>query len=373
MPPLFNPADATPRKPLPPSKRPRTARRQLGRLEKGMIIALYHTTGKVAEVAEIMQRPWSTIKSFLDRANERGTIQNLTRPGRPEKLDQEQQQQLIRAACNTRTMSRRQLRDGNAPEVSLHTVDRVLRKRGIKKWRAKKRPALTASDARRRLAWALERQHWTADDFEGVVWSDECSVEKSRNPNQLWVFRTLPEKWVHECIDPKKNGGGVSLMVWGCFWGRNRGTFTPLIVKSVNKYVYLQMLQYLLVPVLNRVKDTVDNPRFMQDNAPIHKAHIVTEWFEVPGVDIVVENHPPYSPDLNPIEHVWVELKKRFQSQYPNIKNTPGGPKRVKERLAEVLPLVWDTIPEDFFERLWKSMPDRVAAVIAAGGWQTKY
>jgi transposase len=160
-------------------------------------------------------------------------------------------------------------------------------------------------------------------------------------------------------------------MVWGCFWGRKKGTFTPLIVNSVNKQVYLQMLQYLLLPVLIRVSNTIGDARFMQDNAPIHKAKIVTEWFEENNIE--VEVHSSYSPDLNPIEHVWVELKKRLQIQYPQIKDTPGGPDKVRERLAEVLPLVWDTIPEEFFEKLWRSMPDRVAAVIEAREWYTKY
>jgi hypothetical protein len=69
-------------------------------------------------------------------------------------------------------------------------------------------------------------------------------------------------------------------MVWGCFWGRKKGTFTPLIVNSVNKQVYLQMLQYLLLPVLIRVSNTIGDARFLQDNAPIHRAKIVTDWFE---------------------------------------------------------------------------------------------
>ena len=38
-----------------------------------------------------------------------------------------------------------------------------------------------------------------------------------------------------------------------------------------------------------------------------------------------------------------------------------------------MLPLVWDTIPEEFFEKLWKSMPARVAAVLEAKSGYTKY
>jgi transposase len=204
-----------------------------------------------------------------------------------------------------------------------------------------------------------------------VVWSDECSVEKSRDPRQVWVFRTPPEKWYKDCVNPRPKGKGISLMVWGCFYGRHRGTFCPLIVKSVDSHIYLRLLQYCLTPVMQRIQRTLGDPVFMQDNAPIHKAHIVLDWFDEIGFDI--EEHPPYSPDLNPIEHVWVELKKRLQIQYPKIGETPGGPEKVKQRLAEVLPLVWETIPEEFFENLWRTMPHRVEAVIKAKGWYTKY
>ena len=47
--------------------------------------------------------------------------------------------------------------------------------------------------------------------------------------------------------------------------------------------------------------------------------------------------------------------------------DTPGGPPVVKARLAQVLPRVWDNIPQKHFEALWKSMPARVEAVIEEG------
>jgi len=75
-----------------------------------------------------------------------------------------------------------------------------------------------------------------------------------------------------------------------------------------------------------------------QDNAPVHKAYNVMDWLERNSIEVV--EHPPYSPDLNPIEHAWVELKKRLYQQYPRIADTSGGKEAVKKRLAEVLPLV---------------------------------
>lgn len=64
---------------------------------------------------------------------------------------------------------------------------------------------------------------------------------------------------------------------------------------------------------------------------------------------------------------------KKLQQQYPKTGDTGGGKAAVKKELARVLPLVWETIPEESFEKLWRLMPDRVAAVLEAKRWYTRY
>jgi hypothetical protein len=68
-------------------------------------------------------------------------------------------------------------------------------------------------------------------------------------------------------------------MVRGWFWGRNHGTFCPFIVKSVNKGVHVQLLEYLLLPILKRVHDTLGDSILQQDNAQVHKAAVVMHFF----------------------------------------------------------------------------------------------
>ena len=306
--------------------------------EKGMIIAFFSVFRKVAIVARLVGRPWSTVRNFLDRAMERESMANLPCPGWPPKIPRSTRRLIIRAAKKNRNTTWQELRDAFAPDVSLSTVDRVLRDANIHKWIAKKRARLNAGYAKQRLAWALARRDWTAEDFEGILWSDKCTVERSRDPRQKWVFRTPSEKWHAECIKEVGKGKGISIMVWGCFWGKNKGTFCPIIVPSFDRWLYLMLLEYLVLPPLQRIQNTIGDPVFMQDNCRVHTADLVMEWFEEQNIQL--DEHPPCSPDLNPIENAWVELKKRLQIMYPDIATMPGGPKKVRERLVQVLPEV---------------------------------
>ncbi|RPB02603.1 hypothetical protein L873DRAFT_1622084, partial [Choiromyces venosus 120613-1] len=103
---------------------------------------------------------------------------------------------------------------------------------------------------------------------------------------------------------------------------------------------------------------------FIIDNAKTHLPF--RRWLRVQGITLLEIR--AYSPDLNPIENVWSLVKDKLHKNYPEL-YLMKGPKR----LAHVLPLVWETIPEEFFEKLWKSMPNSIAAVLEARGGYTKY
>ena len=77
----------------------------------------------------------------------------------------------------------------------------------------------------------------------------------------------------------------------------------------------------------------------------------------------VLQNWPPCSPDLNPVENCWAHLAAGLQGKA--LKNN--------EQLWEGIKSAWHNVPRSFITALYSSMPDRIAAVVDAHGGHTKY
>jgi len=83
---------------------------------------------------------------------------------------------------------------------------------------------------------------------------------------------------------------------------------------------------------------------------------------------------PPNFLDLNLINHCWKRVKEKLHQHFPNIIKTKGGPDTIRRHLEEALNVAWtQDIEGEFLERLWESLPRRVAAVVDAKRLYTKY
>ncbi len=106
---------------------------------------------------------------------------------------------------------------------------------------------------------------------------------------------------------------------------------------------------------------------FQQDNAPCHKAQIISDWFLEHDNDFTLLKRPPHSPDLNPIEHLWdvVEREIHIMDVQPTIVQ--------QLRDADAIMSIWTKISEECFQHLVESMPWRIKAVLKAKAGPTRY
>ena len=91
-------------------------------------------------------------------------------------------------------------------------------------------------------------------------------------------------------------------MIWAAFAGKEQLNLVRVARDpGVKKNDYIAALY---VDLLDEEILTMWEPGllFMQDNASIYTVRIVREWLEENGIDVL--EWPPYSPDLNPIEHL---------------------------------------------------------------------
>lgn len=109
---------------------------------------------------------------------------------------------------------------------------------------------------------------------------------------------------------------------------------------------------------------------YLQDNSRIHTSKKVGEWLV--ENDILAISFPPYSPDLNPIEHMWWALKKKLHERNPEL-DYMGTSAEEWDTFEHALIDAWFAIPDSLIKSLITSMPRRLDADIAAKGFQTKY
>lgn len=124
--------------------------------------------------------------------------------------------------------------------------------------------------------------------------------------------------------------------------------------------LYVEILQKTLEPFLK--ERLSDSHRFMQDNDPKHTSRLAKAYFE--DVGIHWWKTPPESPDLNPIENLWHELKEFIRREVKPY---------TKQELIDGIVRYWSTMTiarcRKYINHLVKVMP----RVVELGGEATGY
>ena len=102
---------------------------------------------------------------------------------------------------------------------------------------------------------------------------------------------------------------------------------------------------------------------FQEDNAPCHKSRACETWKTENRLPVLL--WPAQSPDLSPIENIWLIMKNKIKNRLYLVHN-------VEDLKAELL-RAWFEIPVFHVQRLYSSLPRRCRQVLIQKGDITKY
>lgn len=299
---------------------------------------------KVAQAARMFDLSWSTANDIWQKYKKTGSTENRPRSGRPRETSERDREKLVEDATGSTENRRRTFQDiGNqlSTPVSEDTVRRVLHELGYHRRVARKVPFLTKKHKQKRMLWARQYGKFTQCDWSCVIWSDEAYIQLGEKKGCVYVTRRADEEYDEEYLEPAFMQPPVRVMIWGCIMKGRKG---PLVILEYpggpgGGFNTVRYKAQVLEKVLKDFHVEMANERgrvlFMQDGVPSHRDGRTQQWLR--DQDIPLLFHPPASPDLNPIEPVWHEIKKI-------IRALPKQPTTVKA-LQEAIQQAWKALP----------------------------
>lgn len=95
---------------------------------------------------------------------------------------------------------------------------------------------------------------------------------------------------------------------------------------------------------------------FQQNDFPKNTSDSINEWFNQNLITMI--KWPSFSPDLNPIENLWIKLKMDIKNKSPKTLND----------LEIVANECWKNITSNFCKELINTMPKRCQKIIKSNG-----
>lgn len=343
-------------------------KKELTVAQRGTIFYCQQRGDSYRKIAETVGCSPSTVTFTLKRHKETNSFESRKRSGRPPLLDRFEQRLLKQLVTKKNARHRRLCtagiqtiwREKSKKRISIRTVGRALRSMGLRNCLARKKPLISEKNKAARLAWCQKHASWTTRDWAKVLWSDESTFTQFQQNRCSRVWREAKDKWLPSCLAATVKHS-PSRMHWGCFSRQRLGPLVPLKGK-VTGASHVETLRKHTIPTFKRMFPR-GNGWFQEDNARPHKAKIASTFREKSGLRTLP--WPAQSPDLNPIENLWAEVKKNLQ----NRKRQPSS----LSALDRYVQQAWRAISKDLIENLVDSMPNRIQAVIAAEGGPTKY
>ena len=330
---------------------------------KGKIIAFLESGFSIREVAAFLQISPTTVQRIENEARF-GSIEAgvSEKRGRKTSLNSNEREILSEISLNSPFLNSREISSKLAQkiqkEISSSTVRRHLQLSGIKCRSARLKPKLSDKNKDKIFKLTCLFLGFSNTSWKSVIFSDETYFELKPQRKRTLVYRKQETALNKKNIVETNKFGGRKLMFWGCISWHGTGNLV-LCENKLNSGLYINLLANNLEESAEKMQ--LKNFTFQQDGASCHTSKITKDFMNQKGFSLL--DWVPQSSDLNPIENIWLLMKRRLR------KNPPKNLTDLKNKVM----LMWKEITIEECRKLIESMPRRAYQVYLAKGGHTKY
>uniref|UniRef100_A0A3Q3R835 Tc1-like transposase DDE domain-containing protein n=1 Tax=Monopterus albus TaxID=43700 RepID=A0A3Q3R835_MONAL len=335
--------------------------KELSKDVRDKIVDLHKAGMGYKTIAKQLGEKVTTVGAIIHRWKKHKLTANLPRPVAPCKISPRGVSMIMRTVRNQPGTTREELvNDLKAAGtiVTEKTVGNTLRREGLKSCCARKVPLLKKAHLLACLKFATEHLTDSEEDWVKVLWS-ETKIELFGINSTRRVWRRRNAAYDSKNTVAIVKYGCENIMPWGCFSAKGTGQLHR-IKGRMDGAMYRQILGENLLPSVRALK-MGRGWVFQHDNDPKHTAKATKDWLKKKHIKVM--EWPSQSPDLNPIENLWRELKVRVAKHQPRNIND----------LERICKEEWVKIPPEMCANLVANYKKRLTSVIANKGFATKY
>lgn len=334
--------------------------------KRARILVLLEEKYSAREIARREGVSHSTVTDIRKRWQQTQSYQDAHRTGRPRAISERGERRIAQLVtsgqCRTAADAQQLLREYGEAAVTTRTVRRIFKRSGLVARVKRRKPLLLERHRQARLSFAKKYAKWGPADWRRVIFSDESQFRVFGSEWRRYRWRKRGAPLSAADVQPTVRHGGGSIMVWGCLTSKGVGNLCR-IHGGLDAELYCRILEEDWKGTLGYYRLRRTRVMFQHDNDPKHTAKRTKRWLEDNRIRVL--GWPAQSPDLNPMEHLWEEVKRRLRS----LSEKPRSNNELWDRLQDV----WNGIEPSVCTKLIDSMPARIQAVLDARGGYTRY